>query len=211
VAFENGKLLRVVLKAEWSGNVQVNTIHYDLVDNISLGADNDPQTLADLFRDNVMPKIAQLYNSSWTIGPVEVVEEKDPLNPTRPRSAWTSGSPLAGTRTESSDYLPNQMCILYRLDTATIGRRFNGRLFSLGQMHESDWSTGGWNSAALTFFKQYVDAIPHQPDLVTGPSDNVANWVVYSRTQRQANLTPYTAHVNSAIQRSSPHWLRSRA
>lgn len=212
MGFENGKLVRVVLKAQSdAGDTVVNTLHYDLIDSAIPGnAPNDPQTLADVFRDDVIPEYAALFTNHWSALPVEVVQEIDPQNPHAPRSAWTAGIPVTGTRTISSDLLPVQMCQVATLRTDHIGRRFRGRMFIPGSYAEADQNAGVWNVFPQTLAQALLDAIPEQPDLATGTSASVAHWCVYSRTQRAQNLDPYASAIAGEVLRTQVHWLRSR-
>lgn len=211
MGFENGKLLRVVLRAQRNadGEQQVNTLHYNLDDSL-LNADNDPQALADAFRDAVMPKQAACYDNTWTIQPVEVVQELDPQHVTAARSAWTSGSPTVGVRSTAAERLPVASCGVVSLRTEHIGRRARGRMFLGGTLTELDQNAGVWQSSILAIWQQLLDAIPHQPDLATGTSDSVADWVVYSRTNRAADVDPYASKVTTPVLRTAVRWLRSR-
>jgi hypothetical protein len=210
VGFENGKLVRVTIRATKGGLESVNTFHYDLQDD-ALQPANDPQTLADVFRDDVLAVFKTRFRAAWTIQPVVVVEEKDPLNPTNPRGEWTSGSPIAGTRSGSADLLPSAITSVITLKTASIGRRFTGRLF-LGGDFDDDATTGNnWQAGSITENDNFIAAVPVQPDIQDGESSSTANWCVYSRTQRAADLDPYAAHITGHISRSEIHWLRSRA
>jgi len=214
VGFENGKLVRVVLSASFGGgpDKHVNVLHYDLQDSAVPGNDpNDPQLLADAFRDDVVPALAAQFDSGWTIFPVVVEEEKDPLDPTATRDAWTSGTDTAGTRTGVGEILPVACCPVASLHTAHIGRRQRGRIFVMGPIAEGDQSAGVINGTALTRIAVYLDAIPLQPDIVSGVSSSQANWCVYSRTQRAANLDPYASHVTSYSLGNAVHFLRSRS
>lgn len=209
MGFENGKLVRVVLRATVGSRQEVLTLHYDLIDAIG-GTNNDPQTLADLFRDNVIPVYKTFFRSNWTIQPVEVVEEIDPQHPLDPRSSWTSGTTVAGTNASSAQLLPTASCMIVALKTPHIGRRFNGRMFLGGSWNEDDQNSGAWAAGTLTGVATLLAAIPVQPDLATGPSDSVAHWCVYSRTQRAANADPYASPVTSTIRRPNVRWLRRR-
>jgi hypothetical protein len=213
MGFENGRLVRVAVRAvsNATGDQQVNTFHYDLVDSAIPGENpNTPQTLADTFRDVVIPTFRALYTSSWTVQPVVVAEERDPQNPLAARSEWVSGSALAGTKAAPTDLLPQACCAVAAVSTDHIGKRFRGRLFLGGSIGEIDQSAGVWQSGATTLWAAYMAAIPHQPDLATGVSLSVANWVIYSRTQRAADLDPYASIVQAATVRSKVRWLRSR-
>jgi hypothetical protein len=211
VGFENGHLLRVVLQADGPGELStVNVLHYDLEDE-ALGTANDPQSLADAFRDDVMDLFAALYVSTWTILPVVVEDEKDPQNPTDPRSAWTSGTPMPGTRTAAGDPLPPGLCGINTWLTAHIGRRFRGRMFMGGSIGENDQNGGTVGSSILDPWQAFIDAIPKQPDLASGASESTARLSVYSRTQRAGNLDPYASPVTGNILRTKLHYLRSRA
>jgi hypothetical protein len=97
--------------------------------------------------------------------------------------------------------------------TTHIGRRHRGRLFIGGSWDETDIAgnnfvtgTGHW-----TAVQNYIAAIPRQPDLALGTSDAVANWCVYSRTQRKDNGPEYASRITSTVLHDLIHWLRSRA
>jgi hypothetical protein len=210
MGFENGKVVRVTLRASGLGEEQVNTFHYDLDDSGSIGS-NDPQTLADLFRDDVVPLWKAFFRTDWTIDPVVVTEEKDPQAPTAPRSEWTSGTAVAGTVGTGNDILPLGCCPIVTLKTAHIGRRFTGRMFVGGTWQEQNSDSGVVASGTVTVIQAFLDAIPVEPDLITGPADGSAKWSVYSRTQRGANLDPYLSAITNPILRSRFHFLRSRA
>ena len=189
----------------------VNTFHYDLIDSTYPAHDNDPQTLADRFRDDVRPQIATLIRPSWTLDPVVVTEEKDPLAPLAPRSSWSSGAAIAGTSGDVSELLPSFVSPVVALRSEHIGRRFNGRLWLM--MHGSEGSQNGgfWSASILSAFTTIMNSIPHEPDLATGVSTSTAKWCVYSRTQRAANLDPYASPITSYAIRSLAHSLRRRA
>jgi hypothetical protein len=213
MGFEDGRLLRVVVRAvdNASGDQQVNTLHYDLQDSIIPGnAANDPQSLADFFRDNVISTYKALYINTWTIQPVVVSEELDPQNPTRARSEWTSGTAGAGTRSAQTDYLPRAACAVASLVTNHIGKRYRGRLFLGGSVSEADQTNGVWQSGIITLWNAFLSAIPKQPDIATGTSGSVANWGVYSRTNRTQDVDPYISPVISTPLRTQFRWLRSR-
>src|SRR5690349_6858349 len=189
-------LVRVTLKATLGDRTEVNTFHYDLV-NVGAGADdNDPQSLADTFRDDVRPAWAQIYRPRWTIEPVEVVQEKDPQNPTAPRSSWTSGSAIAGTSSGSDQLLPSAMCIVAKLTTEHVGRRFRGRNFFGGDRGEGEQNDGVWDSSIITYIDEdLLGVVPQQPDISPPLSSSTARWCVYSRTQRAQDLDPYASAV----------------
>ena len=214
MGFENGKLVRVVVSASFGGgpDKHVNVFHYDLVDSAIPGNNaNDPQQLADDFRDDVVPLVQLLFDSGWTIFPIVVQEELDPQDPLAARSEWVSGSAVAGTRTGVGDILPTGCCPVATLQTAHFGRRFRGRTFLLGPIAEGDQNAGTIGSSQLVKWQDYLDAIPRQPDLASGVSASTANWCVYSRTQRAQMKDPYANAITSAILHNSVHFLRSRA
>lgn len=194
-----------------TGDQQVNTFHYDLVDSAIPGENpNDAQSLADYFRDNVISPFKAMYIAGWTIQPVVVSEELDPQDPTRARSEWTSGTAAAGTRSAQTDYLPRAACGVASLLTSHIGKRYRGRVFLGGSTSEADQTGGVWQSGITTLWNAYLAAIPLQPDIATGVSLSVANWGVYSRTNRAADIDPYISPVISKVLRTQFRWLRSR-
>jgi len=213
MGFENGHLLRCTIRAtNASGDELVNTLHYDLQSNGALpGEDNDPQTLANRLRDDVRSQWVANVAASWTFDPVLVVDEIDPQNPTAPRSSWTAGPSTPGTKVVSGDVLPQFCSALARVTTARLGRRFNGRLWIMGTFLESEQNAGAWSPSYLTGLQAMADSIPLQPDIALGPGPATANWCVYSRTQRAANLDPYAEHVTDVTVRSLVHSLRRRA
>ena len=194
-----------------TGDQQVNTFHYDLQDSpIPGNAANDPQSLADFFRDNVMAPFKALYTNVWTIQPVVVAEELDPQNPLRARSEWVSGVAGAGTRTTSGDLLPKAACAVASLATAHIGKRYRGRTFLGGVLAEGDQAGGVWAAGILSLWNAYLAAVPKQPDIATGTSASTADWGIYSRTNRAADVDPYISPVVNATVRTQFRWLRSR-
>lgn len=211
MGFENGKLFRCALKVQRNADLiyNVNTLHYDAEDALT-GAANDGQALADALRDALMPKLALAYDNTWTVMPVEVTQELDPQNPTAARSAWTSGTPTAGSRTGATDRLPTAAVGVATLKTEHIGRRHRGRIFLGGTLMEIDQVAGVWQSTLLAIWQNYLDAIPRQPDIATGVSSSVCNWCVYSRTNRAADVDPYASHITATILRTPVRWLRSR-
>jgi hypothetical protein len=213
MGFENGKLVRVVLRAveNGTGDQQVNTLHYDLVDSAIFGeAANDAQALADFFRDNVLAAYKAMYVNTWTIQPVVVAQELDPQNPNQARSEWVSGTAAAGTRSAQTDYLPKAACGVASLLTNHIGKRYRGRMFLGGSVSEADQSAGVWQSGILTLWNALLAAIPKQPDVATGNSQSTCTWGVYSRTNRAADIDPYISPVVSTPVRTQFRWLRSR-
>jgi len=210
VGFENGHLLRVVLRATAGSEEQVNTFHYDLIDDVAEPA-NDPQALADRFRDDVRPHWIASMSSAWTFDPVHIVDEFDPIIPFATRSSWDSGAPAAGTKTLGSDLLPRNMVPVASLRTAHIGRRFRGRLWMMGSYTEGEQVDGAWTSGSLTSLQTVLDFVPFQPDIAGGISTSVANWCVYSRTMRAEAGHPYANKITSATVTPLLHSLRSRA
>lgn len=212
MGFENGQLLRVVLAATGPGGRNAATVlHYDLQGGTLTDTANDPQALADRFRDDVVPTYAALFGSAWSIQPVVIEDERDPLHATNPRGAWSSGAPVAGTRSLGSDVLPPGLCGICTLITAHIGRRFRGRIFLPGSIVEGDQNDGVVGSSMTGPWSAFVAAIPKEPDIATGASGASAKWCVYSRTQRAANLDPYASAVTATVVKTKLHYLRSRA
>ena len=211
MGFTDGRLVRVSLEAVHnSGDTQVNTFHYDLVDNDVTGIANDPQALADRFRDDVIPHFKSIYDNNWTIQPVVVSDEKDPQNPGGPRQQWVSGSPIAGSYFSSGDLLPRACCTIAHVKSDHIGRRATGRLFVGGSPTEAAQAAGSWVGEWLGTIQPYIDNIPRAPDIAEGDVTSHAFWCVYSRTNRSQDVSPYSFGVVSAAYASKVHWLRSR-
>ena len=211
MGFSDGKVLRVTLRATKNQLTQVNVLHYDLQDPITPGDANDPQSLADTFRDDVIPSYRSLFGPSWQIQPVEIVQERDPQDVNAARSSWTSGTAAAGTKSIGSDAMTPGSCVVASLRTAHIGRRFRGRMFVGGEPTEGDANEGVWSSLWLSQVQGFVDAIPREPDIAPALSLATAKWSVFSRTQRAQDDDPYLNAVTSVILRSQVHFLRRRA
>lgn len=207
--FGTDRILRVVLRATSATDQQVTTLHYVFQDT-DTSAVNEPQPLADAIAAAVLPSYRALYISSWTIQPVEVVDELDPLDPPAARSAWTSGVAAAGTLAATSDYLPAACCLIASLQTDQIGRRHRGRIFVGGSWGEIDQTNGLWNATAIARAKTFTDAIPHTPVAAAAGSTSTCRWVVYSRTARRLADADYYAPVQTVVHKSPVHWLRSR-
>jgi len=194
-----------------TGDQQVNTFHYDLVDPVLGGTNaNDPQLLADAFVSAVVTPFRAFYGTSWTIQPVVVAQEIDPQDPHAARSEWVSGTAVAGTRSPPSDTLPKAACAVVSLTTTHIGKRYRGRLFLGGTLGETDQTAGVWQSGITTLWAAYIAAVPRQPDLVAGVSPATADWSVYSRTNRTQDIDPYLSPIVSNTLRTQFRWLRSR-
>lgn len=209
MGFENGKLVRVSLRAHGGVAEQVNTLHYDL-DDAGLDDANDPQLLADFFRDNVLSHWRAMYDNNWTIDPVVVTEEKDPQNENAARQQWQSGAAALGTRLGETSLLALPLCGVATLKTEHVGRRHTGRMFVGGSMGETMIDYNNWNGTQLALWQLFIDAIPRQPDISGGAGPQNANWCVYSRTNRAEDVDPYASKITSAVLHSRVHWLRSR-
>ena len=57
-----------------------------------------------------------------------------------------------------------------------------------GSLAEADQNNGTWQSGILGIWQAFLDAIPREPDIAPALSTSTADWCVYSRTQRAANL-----------------------
>jgi hypothetical protein len=203
--WDGGRLTRCVFEAQHKASLtlNVNVLHYFFTN----GSD-DPQILADTLRDDVLPSFKALYSNEWTVSAVEVVDEKDPLNPGTALTGVSSGSPGDGTRSRSGDKAPRAECAVVTLGTGFHGRRFRGRLFLGGDIRQADDADGVWLSGQKTVWQTFIDAIPLAPTDALWAGD--VEWVVYSRTQRAATLTPFASAVTTKTLRDSVHWLRSR-
>lgn len=211
VGFENGHLARVSLVATRPGNEVVNTLHYSLESSFGETAAN-MQSLADRLADDLLGPYKALFTTEWTIQPVTVMDEIDPQNPTASRQGKTAGSPGPGTITPpgSASQAPLEECVVATVLTGLVGRRFRGRMFLPPIFTEDDTFDGILAASGVTKYEAFLSQIPLEPDIVTGGGTGTANWVVYSRTQRAADLDPYAPHVTGYLLRRQLRWLRSR-
>lgn len=211
MGFENGHIARVTLRATKGKAQVVNTLHYDLQGTLLSDAPS-LQALADRFRDDVMTPFKALFDNTWIIDGPLVADEFDPLHPDAARASAISSGGGTGSEVaaQTSGHLPYAMCGVAKLKTAHIGRSFTGRIF-LPPIFDRDRITDNLvDTTRLTQYTTYVNAIPKQPDLVSGVSSDVANWCVYSRTRRAKGLDLYANLVVSVTVPPRIHWLRSR-
>lgn len=211
MGFENGHLARVVFEANNGPAEVINTLHYDLVGN-TLDDAASLQDLADRLADDLLALWKALFDPAWTIEPVLVTDELDPLNPSAPRSGASGGSAGPGTGSDfgSSTRLPNPLCALASIRTGLLGRSFRGRMFLPPVWNESNTVDGQVGGARLVTYRAFTNAIPKEPDIIVGPSTATAEWVVYSPTRRALDLDPYATPVDSITVGTKLHWLRSR-
>jgi hypothetical protein len=211
MGFENGSLARVVLRAELASNSITTVLHYDL-QHALLEPAPSLQALADRIRDDVIPAWRACIIPDWTIQPVEVIDELDPLHPDANRTSVTSGSPQAGLRlaAPSAEIVPIEMCGMATLHTGRIGRSFRGRIFMPPLWSDNSMSDGVLSGAQFVNYQGLVASIPLEPDIVTGGGTGTANLCVYSRTRRALNHDPYAQHVTSISLANTVRWLRSR-
>lgn len=214
MGFENGKLVQVRLRAsDGPAHEYVSVLHYDLQDDPIPGNDpNDPQLLADAFAGAVVTAWKPMVPTTWTIDPIVVTMAKDPQNPTAPLDQWTSGSPVAGTRSlTGNDFLPYGVTAVATLRTNHVGKRYRGRIFLPCPLLEGDQNADIIVAGTMTALNAFLNSIPHQPDIVAGASGSKALWCVYSRTNRAADLDPYASAIQSTQLRSTLKFLRSRS
>jgi hypothetical protein len=161
----------------------------------------------------VMGPYGACITPDWTIQPVEVIDEKDPLHPNAVRDAAVAGNPTPGTRfaPPANEVVPIEMCGMATLRTAHIGRSFRGRLFMPPVWSDASIDNGVLAGSQLQHYQDLVAAIPLQPDIQLGQNPGGANLVVYSRTRRALNADPYAEHVTSITLANTVRWLRSRA
>lgn len=212
MSFENGRVVRVALSATSGDDAIVNTFHYDVDNGDIIDPDPSMQTLADTFRDDVIPSYRPLFTDSWVVQPVIVTEEKDPLHPDDPRSSWSSGSPLVGTHLDvtGTDPAPQEMCGLATWVTGSIGRSFRGRSF-LPPLWNKTFVVGQTiQSAQITTYTNFLDDVPIEPDVALGGSGGRCRLTVFSRTRRGRNQTPYLSDITGFTLSTQVRFLRSR-
>jgi len=197
-----------------SGVQYVNTFHVVVRD--------DPVSLlsptADAVRDALHSALTTKYRnclpSDVTVNKLVVREELTPGSTAVPaESSQTIG--LAGTLALSGDRLPIPLCALITLYTNAAVRSGHGRMFlpNPGQAANlqttSLWDTGTtWYGTNVPAFTAELKA--HHSVSVVGNPDSTAALVVYSRTRRARADADWYFDVTSIVQRTAPHWLRSR-
>jgi len=203
-------LVRAVFRAFSGDAEQVTTLHYINEDAV-VGEEATRQALANRLRDDCLGPFAALFSTAWTIDPVVVTDEVDPLNPTDPREQVSAGPGASGTQSPSTSPLPLAMCTIAKLLTSNIGRSFRGRIFVPGLISETDFVNGAIPNGSTygLAVQAFLDSIPLEPDIVTGSGTRTA-WVVYSRTRRSRSQSPYWSSISDVSWSTRPHWLRSR-
>lgn len=212
MGFADGHIARVTLTAQLGDDQVVNTLHYDMHDGTPGLGNGTLQGLADRLADDLMDPWGALFPAAWTIQPVIVMDEKDPQNPLAVRDGAVSGAPQAGTggAVTTDNLAPLEECVVATLRTGHIGRRFRGRIFLPPIFDENATSGGLLASGKASQYQTFLNAIPLEPDIVTGESDSTTVWSIYSRTQRAANLDPYATPIETVQLQTRLRWLRSR-
>lgn len=219
MAFDNGDVFRVTLRATTSTQEFVNVLHYNWNAEGGVGdsLDDVGQALADAVRDAVATTYRALWDPARVLDPVVVTQALDPQDPTRVRSSWVAAfTTSTGTKAVAGEASPSAFARVYSLTTGHVGRSFRGRMFVSGYINEADVGViaNQWNVAAAGNHAKIADdfvlSIPREPDVVLGPSTDSCRWCVYSRTRRAADLGDYASPIVGTLARPNIYWLRSR-
>lgn len=209
-------LVRAILPASGEGQEMVTVLHYNFEEGPEPSTEltaADLQLLADRLRDDLTVVRQALLPPSWSVLPVEVVQALDPLNPSAPRLARTSGTPASGTRSYTGGTrMPVAAHLVAQVLTENVGRRHRGRIHIPQILHEADvdgdFATAGTTS--VTAAQNFLNAIPLEPDLGIDYPPHVVNLTVYSRTARAQDQDPYAPDVTGFSLDRQVRWLRSR-
>src|SRR3954462_1575087 len=162
--------------------------------------------VADAFDDHCRTQYKARLSVNFTLLSLETRECLAASDPGIPE-AHTTAINEVGTLAVGTLGLPNEMCGLIKLKTASASRSSRGylvpptpQLITALDVNRL-WNTAGGYWAALQAYAAKLD-----DDIDTGGIDPVnMHPVVYSRTRHNAGLTPFTFVVTQAIASRTPH------
>jgi hypothetical protein len=191
----------------------VNTFH--VVARPDSGSD-DPSadTVRDVLDAALTTKYRALLTADATVLDLTVREELAPGSSDIPReSVKTIGA--AGTRTVTDTNLPNSITQLVTIRTNAAVRSGHGRLFLPPPVNSNALTaTGIWRATdaywinATTFMTELN--LNHNWTVLGLPVGHLST-IVYSRTRRARGDSAYYFDMTGYVQRTAPHWLRSRS
>jgi hypothetical protein len=198
----------------------VNVLHVVAKDDPSWEFAPDPN--AQAIADEIDTQLTSLYRAmlanTYTLASIDVLTVTDPNQPAQVPSGYTKPKNLAGTLIPVDDELPQQVCALMHLKTATRGRSARGWLFAppAEQKDLVNNDLFGDPSNYLNAINAFCTKLnAHFGGGSTWSSAWTDTWhgrfVIYSRRRHKLALTPYTFPVVSASTDRTVHWLRSRA
>jgi hypothetical protein len=206
------KVWRLSWVSSTDGGVElINTQHVQT--DLGLG-ESEPSAanVADAIDDHYRDAYKDLLSVNFTLHSLET-RECLPASSTDVPEAHTTTIEEAGTLAVGTLGLPNEMCGLIKLRTASASRAARGYMVppspqSITALDTSRlWATAGGYWAALQAYAELLDDV-----IDTGGIGAVdLNPVVYSRTRHNASLSPFTFQVTQAIAVRTPHWRRSRS
>jgi hypothetical protein len=107
------------------------------------------------------------------------------------------------------DDLPRELVAIVNLHTGVGSRSARGYMTLSGPYSEGHLTDKSWAGTYATEGHAFADLLDDSFQLGSIQPAQV-NPVVYSRTRRIRQLTPYTFRVTKATFNTRPHWLRSR-
>jgi len=137
-----------------------------------------------------------------------VRSEEIPASGILPVEAFRSVS-SAGVLAVTEGDLPRELVALVNLHTATSSRSARGYITLPGPYSEGYLTGKNWAGTYATAGNAFADLLDDTFTLGSALPSTVRP-VVYSRTRRIRNFTPYTFHVTGATFNTRPHWRRSR-
>lgn len=195
-----------------AGTSIVNTFH-----QVARGAPITGEIGADEVRDTLTAALNTKYRAcltpEYTLLSLTVREELAPGDTSIPQeSVATIG--LVGSLAESTPSLPYSLSPLVTIRTNAAVRSGHGRLFMPSPLSAGALTTGGLWFTTHAFWiahTAFFTELNLNHNMGTLGSDGHLATIVYSRTRRAAGDPDYYFDMTGFIQRTKPHWLRSRA
>ena len=181
------------------------SLHYQT--DVPLGGDEpDPSDIAAGIWGHLGSAFKACFSSHTTVQVLLVGQE---VLPPDIGIAGSHDVNEVGTLSGSGDSFPDGCCPLVNLHTNVRSRSARGWLHLPPPRWADNVSNNVWSGSVVTAITAFRALLDDEIDLGSLIITQL-NPVVYSRTRRQREETPYTFRVQSATLNPSVHWLRSR-
>jgi hypothetical protein len=215
LALGNGDIVRFAIESFGSSGVEyVNTLHYRVEGDASF-AGNEP-TVADAC-DAVWTKLGAAYRNCLygdrtvraVVGRTEVRTWLGEV-----ASAGESAVGLTGLLAGGDGKVYRAQSLVIALKSDVASRSARGWIMVPGSVNSTDMDGSGQWSASGTYYTSCVALAALLDDNIQHDVLGTHAWhlqpVIYSRTRRKRDLTPYYFSVKSALAKRDPRWLRRR-
>lgn len=203
------KVYRFQYEGHWDDGVQVITgLHYQ-TDVPPLGSEPNAADLLAGIDGHLRTAFLAMHHSSFVVDSAELREEVDPASGAVPAAASLAVN-TGGVFSGGTIALPDALCAIIKLRTDAALRSARGYMAITSPRQTANLSTSRqWTGTFLTALQNFAALL--DDDISAGSfAPTVLHPVVYSRTRRGLQLSPYTFKIVEGIVRTVPSWRRSR-